>query len=174
MNGLVESRPGIARSHRDRPRGRTCAAFVMGLALVLPSTTSVLATDLSGCWTGSWESCTSGHSGPLFAEFTRCGEKDYRVKFTGRFLKVIPFRYTVTLTVVEDRGDELILAGSSYLGRLFGTFSYRATATDGRFTADYTSKKDDGTFRMTRSSREAARATSAASPGPPPAAPPKG
>jgi hypothetical protein len=126
---------------------------IVGLALVLPATTTALATDLTGCWTGSWESCTSGHSGPLNATFTRGGETEYRVKFTGRFLKVIPFRYTVTLTVVEERGDELILEGSSYLGRLFGTFSYRATATDGRFTADYTSKKDDGTFRMTRSAR---------------------
>ena len=162
MNGLVESAAARARRHRVWPLGRRCHALrlgilgvlgIVGLALVLPATTTALATDLTGCWTGSWESCTSGHSGPLNAMFTRCGDTEYRVKFTGRFLKVIPFRYTVTLTVVEERGDELILEGSSYLGRLFGTFSYRATATDGRFTADYTSKKDDGTFRMTRSAR---------------------
>jgi hypothetical protein len=153
MTRLLDSITEVSPLHVRRRSGRTWATLVMGLALVLPATATALGTDLTGRWAGSWESCTSGHSGPLFAEFTRCGETDYRVKFTGRFLKVIPFRYTVTLSVVEDRGDELVLAGSSYLGRLFGTFSYRATATDGRFTADYTSKKDDGTFRLTRSSR---------------------
>ena len=158
-NGLVDSVPSRDPSDRGRPLGRCRDALrlgivaILGLALVLPATTTALATDLTGCWAGSWESCTSGHAGPLQATFTRCGEAEYRVTFTGRFLKVIPFRYTVTLTVVEDRGEELVLAGTSYLGRLFGTFSYRATATDGRFTADYTSKKDDGVFRMTRSPR---------------------
>ena len=155
-SGLVDSASSRDLSGRVRPLGRCRDALrhvIVGLALVLPATTTALATDLTGCWVGSWESCTSGHAGPLRGTFTRCGETEYRVTFTGRFLKVIPFRYTVTLTVVEDRGDELVLAGTSYLGRLFGTFSYRATATDGRFTADYSSKKDDGTFRMTRSSR---------------------
>jgi hypothetical protein len=155
-NGLVDSAASRDLSGRGRPLGRCSDALrlvIVGISLVLPATTTALATDLTGCWAGSWESCTSGHAGPLHATFTRCGETEYRVTFTGRFLKVIPFRYSVTLTVVEDRGDELVLAGTSYLGRLFGTFSYRATATDGRFTADYTSKKDDGTFRMTRSSR---------------------
>jgi len=156
MRRLVDSSCHTPSVRADRPLGRLCGGLrlaLVGLAIVLPTTSTAVATDLSGCWTGSWESCTSGHSGPLNATFTRCGETDYRVKFTGRFLRVIPFRYTVKLTVVEDRGDELVLAGSSYLGRLFGTFSYRASATDGRFTAEYTSKKDDGTFRMTRSSR---------------------
>ncbi len=152
MQSLLDSSFQGPPLHVRQPSGRTWAAFVMGLALVLATTATALCTDLTGCWSGSWESCTSGHSGPLFATFTRCGETEYRVKFTGRFLKVIPFRYTVTLTVIEDRGDELILAGSSYLGRLFGTFAYRATATGGRFIADYSSKKDDGTFRLSRSS----------------------
>lgn len=111
------------------------------------------ATDLSGRWAGAWESRTSGHKGPLFAEFTRCGEGEYRVKFTGRFLKVVPFRYSVTLTVVEDHGDSVTLAGSSYLGRLFGTFSYRAAADGCSFQADYSSAKDSGTFRLTRAAR---------------------
>ena len=130
----------------DRP-------WLVGLALVLPATATAIGSDLNGCWAGSWESSTSGRSGPLYATFTRCSDTEYRVKFTGRFLKVIPFRYTVMLTIVEDRGDHVTLAGSSYLGRLFGTFSYRATATDGEFRADYASKKDDGMFRLTRSAR---------------------
>ena len=110
------------------------------------------ATDLTGRWAGSWESCSTAHSGPLFATFTRCNDTEYRVTFTGRFLKILPFRYSVVLNVVDDDGDSATLAGSSYLGWMFGTFAYRAT-TDGRcFDATYSSKKDVGTFRMTRGS----------------------
>jgi hypothetical protein len=108
------------------------------------------AVDLSGCWSGSWESCSTGHAGPLRAEFTRCGPTQYRVDFAGRFFKILPFRYSVTLDVVEDCGDHVTLAGSSYLGRLFGTFTYTAMADGCRFTAEYCSRKDTGTFRLTR------------------------
>lgn len=108
------------------------------------------ATDLSGCWSGSWQSCSTGHSGVLRARFTRCDESRYDVEFSGRFFKILPFRYAVTLAVVADDGGTVTLAGSSFLGRLFGTFHYSATATDGRFTARYTSKQDEGRFDLTR------------------------
>lgn len=107
-------------------------------------------TDLGGSWVGSWKSCSTGHAGPLRATFTRCGDTQYHVKFSGRFLKVVPFRYTVMLEVVEDRGDSVVLAGSSYLGRLFGTFAYTATADGRSFVAEYTSAKDRGQFRLER------------------------
>jgi hypothetical protein len=110
----------------------------------------VSAIDLSGSWSGVWESCTTGHTGPLRADFTRCGTSQYRVDFAGRFFKILPFRYSVTLDVVEDCGDRVVLAGSSFLGRLFGTFTYQATADGCRFSADYRSKKDSGEFRLTR------------------------
>lgn len=129
------------------------AAAAVAVAVMMTTTQAqgvARATDLTGRWTGSWESGTTGHAGPLRATFTRCGETGYHVTFTGRFLKIVPFRYAVTLTVVEDHGDSVVLAGSSYLGRLFGTFSYRATATGCEFTARYSSRKDDGSFRLTR------------------------
>jgi len=108
------------------------------------------AVDLSGSWNGSWQSCTTGHAGPLSACFTPCGDGAYRVEFTGRFFKIIPFRYSVVLRVVEETDDRVTLAGSSQLGRLFGTFTYRATADGCRFDAAYGSRKDSGSFRMTR------------------------
>ncbi len=108
------------------------------------------AVDLSGSWSGSWQSCTTGHSGPLSARFTPCGDAAYRVEFSGRFFRIVPFRYTVVLDVVEDSGDAVTLAGSSVLGRVFGTFTYRATADGCRFEASYSSRKDSGAFRMTR------------------------
>jgi hypothetical protein len=42
------------------------------------------------------------------------------------------------------------LSGSKYLGRMFGTFSFNATAMDCQFNANYSSCKDNGCFAMTR------------------------
>ena len=125
---------------------RVVSASVLALGLAMPAH----ALHLSGCWAGSWESCTTGHSGVLRATFTRCGESQYRVDFSGRFFMILPFRYSVTLDVVEDTGESVTLAGSSYLGRLFGTFCYTAQADGCRFTARYSSKKDSGRFVMRR------------------------
>ena len=130
-----------------------CYRHVMAaLVLACSLASSADATDLSGCWSGSWRSCSSGHEGVLRAEFIRCDDTHYRVHFSGRFFKILPFRYSVTLRVVEETEDGVTLAGSSYLGKLFGTFCYTATADDCHFRADYTSKKDRGVFTMTRQS----------------------
>ena len=106
--------------------------------------------DLSGCWSGSWSSCTTGHRGPLRAEFCQLAGGDYQVNFRGRFFRIFPFRYSVVLQVVDVQGDTVTLQGSSYLGRLFGTFHYHATATSCTFRASYRSCKDAGEFCLSR------------------------
>lgn len=107
------------------------------------------AADLSGCWTGEWSSCTTGHHGPLQATFCQLDTGDYRVDFRGRFAKIVPFRYSVVLHVVAEHDDGRVeLEGSTYLGRLVGTFWYSATATDCVFEATYRSCKDAGTFSL--------------------------
>lgn len=143
--------PAGSRS-RDRGGRFPRLAGVLGTCLLAWGllTGSAAAVDLSGHWSGTWKSCSTGHQGPLSACFTPCGDGAYRAEFTGRFFKVFPFRYSVVLRVVEDAGDSVTLAGSSFLGRLFGTFTYRATADGCRFDASYASKKDVGLFRMTR------------------------
>jgi hypothetical protein len=83
-------------------------------------------------------------------EFTRCGDGRYRADFSGRFFKILPSRYSVTLDVVEDTGECVTLAGSSFLGRLFDTFRHTATADGRTFTARYTSAKDVGRFDLRR------------------------
>lgn len=128
---------------------RAILAFTLGLA----ASSAACGTDLSGCWEGSWRSCLTGHSGILRATFTPCDEGRYRVDFSGRFFRILPFRYAVTLEVVEDAGGGVRLAGSSDLGRLFGTFRCTATADDVWFRADYTSAADTGTFAMRRTGR---------------------
>lgn len=128
---------------------------VAGIALVLFLLTSreARATDLSGAWSGYWVDGNSGHSGPLRATFCQCADGRYRAVFTGRFWKVIPFRYSVVLDVTAQDGDKLILSGESHLGLLFGTFTYdaRADATD--FVADYSSRRYHGQFVLRRSCR---------------------
>lgn len=103
-----------------------------------------------GCWAGQWRSCSTGHQGPMTAQLTECGEGKYRADFKGRFFKIIPFKYSVTLEVLESSEDAIQLGGSSYLGRMFGTFHYSATVTENEFKANYRSKKDSGVFSMQR------------------------
>jgi hypothetical protein len=108
------------------------------------------AVSLAGHWSGSWYSCTTGHRGPLFAEFCPLSTGDYRVNFRGRFFRILPFRYTVVLRVVDQQDGVVHLQGQSYLGRLFGTFTYEATATESGFRATYRSCDDRGVFKLQR------------------------
>ncbi len=128
------------------PRARLLV-LVAGLLLNLPA--ACQAIDLSGCWSGTWQSCVTPHKGPLNAEFVRLDANSYEVFFNGRFFKLFPFKYSVVMTATEQNGV-VTLSGSKYLGRMFGTFSFNATATDCNFNANYTSCKDSGCFVMTR------------------------
>lgn len=107
------------------------------------------AADLSGKWSGSWESCVTGHHGPLHATFCKIDDSSYQVHFRGRFFKIMPFHYSVVLNAV-DEGDNVRLSGDSYLGRLVGWFHYDAVADGTSFTAGYSSCKDNGHFYLTR------------------------
>ena len=138
----------VPRFHGLRATLLACSCIISSLAI----SSVAQAVDLSGHWSGSWESCQTGHRGPLKGHFEACGDQQYQVTFTGRFFKVFPFRFRVTLDVIEDRGDSLTLAGNSYLGRMFGTFTYEANATGTDFNSAYSSKKDHGYFRLSRTS----------------------
>jgi hypothetical protein len=128
-------------------------ALVVAAALAFISAAqAAYAVDLSGCWEGCWGSNCTPHKGPLKAEFIKQDQTHYCVNFKGRFFKVMPFKYSVMLEVIEDRGDQVTLSGSHYLGRMFGTFNYTATATDCNFTANYSSCKDNGVFKLSRAS----------------------
>ena len=112
-----------------------------------------IGPELTGCWSGRWTNCNNPHSGPLHATFCKCGDDAYRVNFHGRFFKLIPFRYSVVLNVTKREGDRVYLAGESQLGRLFGTFTYTAEATEDCFLCHYSSCKYQGTFDLKRCCR---------------------
>ncbi len=126
------------------------SVFWLALCLTGFVANSATAHDLSGCWDGNWQSCTTPHHGPLDGEFCRIDATHYQVNFHGRFFKVFPFRYSVVLTVVSEDANRVELAGSSDLGRLFGTFYYRAVVTGNSFVANYSSCKDSGQFILQR------------------------
>lgn len=131
------------------PRPFLLRALSISLLLVAPAVCQ--AVDLSGCWSGTWESCVTPHRGPLHAEFVRLDANRYEVFFNGRFFKVMPFRYSVVMTASEQDGV-VQLSGSKYLGRMVGTFSFNAAATDRQFNANYSSCKDNGKFTLCRCS----------------------
>src|SRR5262245_37416113 len=114
--------------------------------LLLTTAAHAQAPDLTGCWRGFWEDCNTGHHGPLKAQFCKCDDCHYKVTFTGRFMKVVPFRYSVVLNVTGQDGDCVHLSGDSNLGLFFGTFHYDAVASDNEFAADFTSRRYQGRF----------------------------
>ncbi len=146
------------------------SAFVLSVALLLIAPLSGCAVitgfnrdwrdtinqgscdDLTGCWEGEWRSCGTGHHGSLKAVITRkCGCSNvYHARFHATFLKVIPFEYSIPLTVVVEDGVTHF-RGSAKLSKLAGG-TYRATGTaDGcSFRARYCADSDHGTFTMTR------------------------
>jgi hypothetical protein len=123
--------------------------LLVGLFFFLPLSTAQ-ATDLTGNWSGHWDDTKSGHCGPLSATFCPCDADHYRVTFTGKFFKVIPFKYTVTLAVTGRDGDKVFLTGEQNLGPLFGSFSYTAEATATDFTAHFCARRYQGDFILKR------------------------
>ncbi|HRF01168.1 MAG TPA: hypothetical protein PLI18_11660 [Pirellulaceae bacterium] len=145
--------PSVSRRLMLASCAALAAAFVsvgdLGRAAAMGGDPATIA-EPTGCWSGEWRSCRSGHHGPLKATISPCGDGKYRAEFRGRFFGVFPFRYDVVLNVVGADEQGLHLAGSKHLGRLFGTFCFAATVTDCRFEATYRSAKDNGTFSMGR------------------------
>ncbi len=122
----------------------------LACAIVLFAATSACADGLEGRWrSGSWSDNNSGHTGPLRARFRMTDTGNYRVVFTGRFAKVVPFRYATRLNVVGQDGDKTIFAGESRLP-LFGRFTYNGVGTAQRFNMQYDSRRYTGEFNLER------------------------
>ena len=131
------------------PRVAVSPAGLLVAGWLLLSVQPACAQDLTGRWCGEWNDCRSGHRGPLRATFSKCDDEHYRVVFTGRFFKVIPFRFSTVLDVVGHEEGRVVLSGQSRVG-LFGTFRYDAVATDTDFTANYSSRRYEGQFLLHR------------------------
>ena len=105
------------------------------------------ADQMTGQWRGRWVSQKTGHKGPLNARFYPLSSTQYRAVYTGRFAKVIPFRYGMNMQVQSRDANTIYFAGSRSLG-IFGKFEYQAHATNCQFVATYQSRRDRGRFEM--------------------------
>jgi len=118
--------------------------FAGTLFAVQPATSA----DLSGRWAGHWENNNNPHKGPLRANLKKINSDQYRATFSGRFFKVIPFRYKVTLDVVEEGPSYVRMSGRSRAGRQ--SYQYTATSTGNSLVTHYSSKRYQGKFVLKR------------------------
>lgn len=123
---------------------------VVAVALfVTTGTVCAQQPDLSGKWSGYWISDKNGHNGPLHATFRQQDADTYRVTYSGRFAKIVPFRYSTTMDVVGTSDGAVVLTAEKRLG-LTGMFRTNATATATNFEATFASRRDSGRFVMSR------------------------
>jgi hypothetical protein len=101
-------------------------------------------------WKGEWVSETTGHRGPLKANVKPLANGDYRVRYSGRFAKIIPFYYPATMrNVGTGPNGEIYLTNTTRMP-FFGTFHADAVLTETTFDSHYTSKRDSGRFMLSR------------------------
>ncbi|MSQ93604.1 MAG: hypothetical protein EXR98_03505 [Gemmataceae bacterium] len=131
----------------------TTKRFVLGIlsigAILAFSAGRASAGDLEGRWRGTWTDDVRGHEGRLRGNFRETRNGDYRVKFSGTFSKVIPFRFATTLKVVERDAGKTVFAGESRVGG-FVKFTYNAVADEHQFNAQYSSRWWRGSFNLSR------------------------
>ena len=124
--------------------------YALAMLALITSGSALSAGELDGKWQhGSWNDTNSGHEDVLRARFRQKDGGNYRVVFTGRFAKVVPFRFATTLNVVGHDGDKVIMAGESRVMG-FGKFSYNAIADGNNFNSQYNSKRWHGEFNLQR------------------------
>ena len=107
-------------------------------------------SNLSGNWSGNWKSEISGHQGPLKAKFTVTDDTKVQARFSGRFFKLVPFKFNVTLDVVSQKDGVTKLQGKHDLGRALGVYHYDVTYQGDKFVANYKTDKDKGVFAVSK------------------------
>ena len=124
-------------------------AFALVVLFVFPAMAFAAPPELAGRWSGYWVSEESGHNGPLHARFIPLDDQTYRVRYHGRFARIIPFIYS-TKMIIAGATDEAVLLTASEKLPLFGSFQTSALATATSFDANFSSRGDAGRFVLTR------------------------
>jgi hypothetical protein len=114
-------------------------------------TPAVLANEgVAGRFSGSWCSQSSGHQGRMCANLRQTDACTYRARFTGTFLGIVPFAYSVPMTVTGQSPDGAVWLSSRSRLPLFGEFTTQARVDSAGMSATYWSRRDQGTFEMPR------------------------
>lgn len=108
--------------------------------------------NLAGCWPcGSWQSYCTGHNGKLRATIVQCDANHFECFFSGNFAKVVPFRYSVVLTVTGEKDGVVYFGGQKQMCSLLGgVYTFSGWSNGREFHAGYVSSKDRGEFAVSR------------------------
>lgn len=134
---------------------RLCLALIIAVAILPWAAARERMSDpqdLSGAWRGTWHCDKTGHQGPLRAQLRRCDATHYEATFTGRFFKIFPFRYTVTLEAIPSAdGCTVFLSGCEDLGKLRPRiYTYQGEGDSCELQVGYCSARHTGTFNLHR------------------------
>ena len=106
--------------------------------------------NLAGTWDGTWESHDRGYRRTLRAEFTPCGEGEYRGKYEAMFGGVVPLE-NETLHSTTDNGGTTRFSGTAGRDSLLPEGCRYDGAADGStLIINYVSAKDFGVIRLIR------------------------
>jgi hypothetical protein len=110
---------------------------------------------MAGAWSGTWKSAANGHQGPLRAILTPLDGDTLQARFRARFWGIMSYSYSLELKVEPAAPGCWSFTGSSDLGWLAGgVFECRGAASADEFRADFDSKRDHGTFTLSRPTTE--------------------
>ena len=103
---------------------------------------------LEGNWRGHWQSCTDQFKGTVNARITRCDARHYKAVFWGRAFKIMPYRYTVTLTACKSPTTGKIYFKCSRKIPFWGMYWMNGWASNCKFYSKYRTDDHTGYFVM--------------------------
>lgn len=106
------------------------------------------AEPILGCWDGTWNSKSTGHSGRLRMIVAKV-DSGYQANFLAVYGGVFSFGMTIPLEP-EQSGDKTTFRSDHDLGWMWGKFKWNGQFTPEQFEADYDSVADKGTFTLKR------------------------
>ncbi len=93
-----------------------------------PSTTTSPTDAMSGTWSGKWFDETHKHEGPMTCHLREIEPTQYEARFSGFFMAIIPFWYTVEMKV-EPGDDAWRVQAESHIKWLGGSGRYECDGT---------------------------------------------
>ena len=139
--GIYRTEATAMTDHPSKHVVKRVVLFCFVLATAGVCTPAADASDPAGCWSGRWVNCHDIFKGSVKAKITKCDASHYHATFRGICFKVVPYRYTVKLSVTGVENGTVHLRGQEDLG-IWGGYVMDASVTGSKFTAKY--EKCDG------------------------------
>lgn len=108
------------------------------------------AATLCGHWKGEWHGCTDGLEGTVNAKITKIDATHYKAVFWGRAFKVMPYRYTSTLTACKDPATGKVRFHVAQKLPIWDWYWMKGSVDGCTFFARYHTDDHVGYFKMQR------------------------